>query len=119
MRPPQVIAVDSTAQREHQKATWQVKIQRQINGGSWKSVAHAATQTRTVYDDLSGDYKAVKISVNGSAQNQLFRAVGTIQWLKNGSVDGSAKFSITTYGVKWTVGSPDYEYTDACGAMAD
>ncbi len=39
-------------------------------------------------------YKAVKVSVNGSAQNQLFRAVGTIQWLKNGSVDGSAKFSI-------------------------
>jgi hypothetical protein len=119
VRPPTVIAYDSTPQRDHQKATWQVKIQRQVSGGSWNTVAKSGIQTRTVYDDLSGDYNAVKLYVNGSSLDQLFRAVGTIKWLKNGSVDGSARFSITTYGVKWTVGSPDYEYTDACGGMAD
>src|SRR5215510_2442213 len=39
VRPPQAIAVDSTPNRDHQTVGWQITIQRQVNGGKWKTWA--------------------------------------------------------------------------------
>lgn len=39
--------------------------------------------------------------------------------MRNGSVDGLVKARIVYYGVKWTVGTPDYQFTGACTGAAD
>lgn len=115
---PKIAARDVTGGRDHQQASWQLKIQRSVHGGPWKTVAHSGIQTKTTYDDVSADYTPMKVSVNGKI-DQIYRAIVILRWMRNGNVEGTVKLHPTNYGVKWTVGSPNYVFTDACGAVAD
>jgi hypothetical protein len=58
------------------------------------------------------------VYVNG-ADNQEFRAMAVLRWMRNGSVNGLLKANIYYYGVKWTVGDPSYQFEDTCWGVAD
>jgi hypothetical protein len=118
VNPPKAAARDITSARDHQQVSWQVTIQRDPGTGHWKNVAHSGVQTKTTYDDLSATYGSLKVYVNG-APGQIFRAIITLKWLRNGSVEGFVKLRIEYYSVKWTVGIPTYVFTDACTGSAD
>jgi len=118
LRAPNIAARDVTGARDSQKASWQVVVQRKIGTGPWRKVAASSRQTRTTWDDQSADYDPIKVSVNGQA-NQVFRAIVYLRWMRGGSVEGTMKLVTEFYGVKWTVGSPDYVYTDWCDGRAD
>lgn len=53
------------------------------------------------------------------ASGQLFRTIGIINWLRNGISEAFVKLRLEYYGVRWTVGSPDYVFSDACTGVAD
>jgi len=118
LRPPSIAARDVTGARDSQKASWQVVIERKIGTGPWRKVAASGRQTRTTWDDQSADYDPIKVYVNGQA-NQVFRAVVFLRWMRGGSIEGSMKLVTEFYGVKWTVGSPDYVYADWCDGRSD
>jgi hypothetical protein len=118
IRPPLILARDTTAAQNSQKASWQVVVQRKIGDGQWRKVAESGRQTRTTWDDHSGDFDPIKVYVNGQA-NQTFRGIVFLRWLRNGAVEGSVKLVTEYYGVKWTVGTPDYVFEFACDGASD
>ena len=119
VRPPQIGARSTTAGQDSQKASWQVVVQRKIGDGLWRKVAESARQTRTTWDDHSAVYDPIKVYVNGQ-ENQVFRALVFLRWLRNGSVEGSVKLVTEYYGVKWTVGTPDYVFDQGfCDGASD
>lgn len=118
VRGPKAAARDVTAGRDQQTLSWQLTIQRQRNGGLWKTVKSSAPQFRTGWDDKSAAFDPMKVYVNGSA-DQLWRALVVIKWWRNGAVEAWVKVRVEFYGVKWTVGTPDYVFTDACTGVAD
>lgn len=115
---PSVQAANRTGAVDQQKVSFQVLVQRKIGTGPWRTVASSAKQTRTAYDNAYTNFTAIKVYWNGAA-NQQFRAMSVIRWMRNGSVDGLVKARIVYYGVKWTVGQPDYQFTGACTGVAD
>lgn len=119
VRGPLIAARDTTASRDHQTVSWQVKAQRQVNGGAWKTVASSAVHSGTAYDNTPASFSPIKLSVSGTATNQLWRALIVLKWYRNGGVEGWTKAGIEYYGVKWTVGTPDYVFTDACTGVSD
>jgi hypothetical protein len=42
-----------------------------------------------------------------------------IRWFRGGSVVGMVKLRLEHYSVKWTVGTPDYQFVDACDGASD
>jgi hypothetical protein len=118
VRAPKIAARDTSGGRDMQKAGWKVIVQRQIGDGAWTKVASSAFQMKTTYDDQSADYTAIKVFVSGQA-NQNFRALAVLRWMRNGTVEGSVKARMEYYSVKWTVGTPDYVFTDSCWGIAD
>lgn len=118
VRGPEALARDVTPGRDQQKTSWQLRVQRQQGGGAWKTVAKSAVQSRTAYDDQSAAFDPIKVYVKGSA-DQLWRGIVLIKWWRNGAVEAWVKLRIEYYGVKWTVGTPDYVFTDACTGVAD
>ena len=115
---PIIIARDITPQRDHETARWQFKLQRSHNGGAWKNVASSAVQNKTTYDDTTSTLSPMKVYFNGHVGDR-FRAMVTASWVRNGAVEGWVKFRVEFYGVKWTVGVPDYVFTDACDGSQD
>ncbi|MDL2336105.1 MAG: hypothetical protein QFC55_08755, partial [Chloroflexota bacterium] len=111
VRGPIVVARDTTGGRDHQTVSWQVKIQRQATGGAWQTMASSSVHSATSYDDTGFHFTPVKVNVSGNT-DQLWRAVILLKWLRNGGVEGWTKARIEFYGVKWTVGAPDYFFTD-------
>jgi hypothetical protein len=118
VRPPEAIARNTTGGRDQQKVTFQVRIQRQGSGGDWSTIKTSAAQSRTAYDDQSANFDPIKVMVNGT-NSQLWRAQVILKWWRNGSVEGWGKFPLEWYGVKWTVGTPDYRFDGACTGIAD
>lgn len=117
--PPLIGARDVTAGRDEQNASWQVRIEgKPVNAGTWRTVAHSAPQTRTTFDDASASYAPIKLSIHGT-QGNIYRALAVFKWLRNGAVEGKVKVRMEYYAVKWTVGSPDYVFTNACDGSAD
>lgn len=106
---------------DQQPVKFMATLQRSTNGGTtWKNVGSSVSQTRTTHENQSAAFTDLKVVAPVKGQSgQLFRAMVTIQWLHNGHVDGLAKVRINQYGVKWTVGSPTYEFADACAGAAD
>ena len=78
----------------------------------------SVAQTRTTTDAKSAKFTSLTVNVSGKA-GQLYRAIVTLTWLYQGNADGIAKARMEYYGVKWTVGSPDFVYHDACDGAAD
>ena len=118
VRPPNVGGRDVTAGVDSQKVSWQVIVQRRILDGAWQKVAASGRQTRTAWDNQTADFDPIKVYVNGQ-WDQTFRAIVRLRWMRNGSVEGSVKLVTEYYGVKWTVGAPDYVFADACWGAAD
>lgn len=119
VNPPLVAARNLTGAREHQQVRFQFKIQRSNNGGPWKNVASSPVQTKTAYDDTSAPFTAMKAYYNGTSPTEDFRALLKISWLRNGSTEGWVKTTTENYSVKWTVGSPDFVFTEPCSGRAD
>jgi len=77
-----------------------------------------------VFADLAKKYQvpfvpflalgALEYLLGGDALLDLY-----LRWMRGGSVEGTMKLVTEFYGVKWTVGSPDYVYTDWCDGRAD
>ena len=112
-------ARDLTVNRDSQLVSSQIVIQRSVGGGAWKTVARSVVQKLTAYDDQSPNFSDPKLMVNGTSANQQFRAVVTLKWWRKGAVEGVAKMRLTYHSVKWSVGSPDFVYHDACSGAAD
>ena len=116
--PFKAVGYDRTGSTDSQKIQFKVTVQRSQNdGASWKNVGSVA-QTRTTTDAKSAKFTSLTVNVSGKA-GQIFRAITTLTWLYQGHVDGIAKARMEYYGVKWTVGSPDFVYHDACDGAAD
>jgi hypothetical protein len=114
---PSIKAYDRTAGVDHQQVIWKFMLQRKKPGHPYTTVG-TASQTRTAYDNSFTTFGTLKVYANG-VNGDLFRAISLVKWMRNDSVDGSVKARIQYYGVKWTVGSPDYVFTDACTGRAD
>jgi hypothetical protein len=119
VRPPEIAARNVTGGVDSQKASWQVVVQRKIGAGAWRKVAQSPVQTKTTWDNQSADYTGMKVYFASGQANQQFRAVAFLRWMRNGAVEGSVKARMEHYGVKWTVGTPDYVFADACTGVAD
>lgn len=117
--PPVAIARDVTGGQDHQLIAEQVKTQRSISGGKWKNISSSAVQTRTAYEDTAAFFPTIKVPVNGTSSSEMWRAVVTLSWKRNGSIEGWVRFSMDYYSVKWTVGSPGTVFQNACGGSAD
>jgi hypothetical protein len=112
------IAYDRTGAVDHQKIRFTATLQRSGDGGStWKNVS-SVSETRTAYDNKSASFDALTVATTGTA-GKLYRAVATLQWLRNGQVDGLAKLRMDYYSVKWTVGDPAYVFSGSCDGTAD
>ena len=112
------LAYDRTGGLDQQAVRFTVTVQRSTDSGTtWKSIRSVA-QTKTATDVKSADFSALRVSASGKA-GQKFRAIATLDWLRNGAVDGHAKMRMLYYGVKWTVGDPGYVYENACDGVAD
>lgn len=114
---PSVKAYDRTVGVDHQQVVWKFMLQRKKPGHPYTTVG-SATQTKTAYDNSFTNFGTLKVYANGVA-GDLFRAISFVKWIRNNSTDGSVKARIQFYGVKWTVGSPDFVFTDACTGQAD
>ncbi len=112
------LAYNRTGGSDSQAIKFQLTVQRSTNGGtSWKSVGSTA-QTRMASETVSAKFSSLRVAVSGKS-GQIFRAIVTLSWLRNGNVDGLAKARMEYYSVKWAVGNPDYIYQDACDGAAD
>ena len=112
-------ARDITSGRDSQQISFQAFVQRQVNGGAWKTVGKSAVQKATGYDDQSASFSDAKIYVHGTSGSQSFRALLTLKWWRNGAVEGSVKVRLQYYSVKWTVGDPNFVYTGSCLGESD
>lgn len=121
VRAPQVFAADRNAdQRDSRIVGWSFKIQRLQPGGAWTNVAASSEQRARAYQDAAANLDPKKVYFHGTNDGSQYRALVIIKWYKpNGSVEGKVKLLVSYYGVKWTVGTPDYVYSGACAAAAD
>jgi len=115
VRPPSAV---SQPGRDQQRVSWQVVVQRERNTGGWKTVAKSGNQYRTAYSGVSADFDPIKVYYKGSLGQKL-RALAVIKWWRKGEVQAWVKMWIEYYGVKWTVGTPDFVYNDSCDGAAD
>jgi hypothetical protein len=115
---PTVKAFNRTSGVDQQNVTFQVKVLRRISGGSWSVVASSGRQSRTARDNAWTAFEPMRAYVNGAA-DQEFRAMAVLRWMRNGSVNGLLKANIYYYSVKWTVGTPSYQFEEACWGIAD
>jgi hypothetical protein len=76
------------------------------------------SETRTASGGNSAAYDALKVSLTSKPSN-VYRAVSTLQWIRNGSVTGLVKFRMEYYSVKWTVGQSDFVFQNYCTGAAD
>ena len=115
-----VTAADRTSAVDHQPVSFQVLIQRRKGMGPYKTFAKSNTVTKTAADNAFTSFKGIKVFVNNHAINdQDYRAVVILRWMRNGSVDGLVKAQIEWYSVLWTVGSPDLVLDGYCNSWAD
>ena len=85
-------------------------------------MAKSAPEFGTAYDDESAVFSPAKLHVDGRAVNgspDLFRAIVTIKWWRQGAAEGSVRLWISYYDVRWTFGAPDYVFVDWCEGVAD
>lgn len=121
VKAPDVYAADRNAdQRDSRIVGWSFRIQRLQPGGSWTKVAASSEQRARAYEDAAANLDPKKVYFHGTNDGSQYRALVTIKWYKpNGSVEAKVKLLVSHYGVKWTVGTPDYVYSGACAAAAD
>lgn len=117
VRAPRIAARDITAGTDTQQVSWQALIQRSSASG-WRTIKKSSVHTFTASDQTSTNHSPVKVSVNATT-DQNWRAVVLIKWLRGGGTEGWVKTSIDYYGVKWTVGDPNFVFTNSCGGKAD
>lgn len=117
VRAPLVAARDVSPGDDQQKVSWQVIVQRSTATG-WKTIKKSTARTFTAYEFVPVNHDPIKVSFTAT-NDQSWRALIKINWLRNGSVEGWVKASITYYGVKWTVGDPAFVFTNSCAGRAD
>lgn len=115
-RKPDVYARDTGEGAQQQRVRLTYRLQRNTATG-WKTVA-SLSQTETAHETMPAEFVPRKLYYDGSA-GDLLRGVVVIKWLRNGSVEGSVALRLEYYSVKWTVGTPDYIFEDACDGAAD
>lgn len=117
---PGIFAADRTTERDSRIVGWFFKLQRMMPTGPWQTIARSPEQKARAYDDAAAVLTAKKVYFKGKIDGSLFRAVVVMKWYKpNGSVAGKVVLRPSYYSVKWTVGTPDYVYIDACDSSAD
>lgn len=111
IRPPMVMAADTTAGRDHARVTWWWKLQRATWDGTlgpWETIKKSNKQTALAYDDEAAHLSAMRInhSIGTNYNNPyVFGAVAKIQWKNdNGMVKGTAQASIDYYLDKYPWG---------------
>ncbi len=117
VQAPRIAARDITGGLDEQQVSWQAIIQRS-SGSGWTTIKTSAAHQFTANDANSTAHSAVKVYVTAT-NDDSWRAVIRINWLRSGSTEGWVKARIQYYGVKWTVGDPAYVFADACGGRAD
>jgi hypothetical protein len=117
VRAPVVAARDVSPDDDQQKVSWQVIIQRST-ATAWKTIKRSTARVFTAYEFVPVTHDPIKVYFTAT-NDQNWRALIRINWLRNGSVEGWVKASITYYGVKWTVGDPAFVFTNSCEGRAD
>lgn len=117
VRAPVVAARDISPNDDQQKVSWQVIIQRSTTTG-WKTIKKSNARTFTAYEFVPVAHDPIKVYFTAT-NDQNWRALVLIKWLRNGSVEGWVRASLTYYGVKWTVGDPAFVFTNSCEGRAD
>jgi len=115
-----VTAANRTSAVDHQPVSFQVVIQRQKGADPWKTFATSQRVTKTAADNAFTSFKPIKVFINNhSVNDQVFRAVVVLRWMRNGSVDGLLKARIEWYSVLWTVGDPSFVFDGFCTSWSD
>lgn len=113
---PDVYARDTGAATQQQIVSVIYRLQRNTGSG-WKTVA-SSTQTKSASETDPADFVHRKLYYNARA-GELLRGTMEIKWLRAGTVEGKVKLRLEYYSVKWTVGTPDYIFEDACDGASD
>jgi hypothetical protein len=116
--PFKVAAFDRTAGVDQQNVTFMATVQHSSdNGTTWKN-GSSVSETRTAWDNKSARFDTLKVPTIGKP-GQVYRAIVTLKWVRNGQTDGLAKVSMDYYSVKWTVGDPAFVFPGFCTGVAD
>lgn len=126
VRPPMAYAVDRTGARDHQKITWQFRLQGQEfgSGDNWMTFAQSTVRSATGYDNTPAAFSPVKIAFNSRSnpdpnkEEFVFRALVIVTWYRaNGSVGGKVWLLPTYYRIKGPFSPPFTGGGDYCGAI--
>jgi hypothetical protein len=126
VRPPSALAMDRTGERDHQKISWQFKVQGEVfgTGDNWMTFAQSNVQSARGYDDAPAGFSPVKIAYNSRSnpdpqkEDFVFRTMVIVKWYKaNGSVGGKVKLLPTYYRIKGPFSPPFTGGGDYCGAI--
>jgi hypothetical protein len=117
VRAPIVAARDVTSGDDQQQVSWQVIIQRSSASG-WKTIKKSNVHQFTAYEFVPTTQSPIKVYFKAT-NDQNWRALIKIRWLRHGSTEGWVKARMEYYGVKWTVGDPAFVFTDSCAGRAD
>lgn len=127
VRPPSAYAVDRTDARDHQKISWQFKVQGEEfgSGDNWVTFAQSTIHSATGYDNAPAAFSPVKIAFNSKSNPDsnrdefVFRTLVIVTWYKaNGSVGGKVKLLPTYYRIKGPFSPPHTAGGDYCGAIS-
>jgi hypothetical protein len=127
VRPPLAYAVDRTGARDHQKISWQFKLQGEEfgSGDNWVTFAQSNVRSATGYDNTPAAFSPVKIAFNSRSNPDpnrdefVFRTMVIVTWYKaNGSVGGKVRLLPTYYRVKGPFSPPHTAGGDYCGAIS-
>jgi hypothetical protein len=126
VRPPNAFAVDRTGARDHQKISWQFKLQGEVfgSGDNWMTFAESTVHSATGYDNTPAGFSPVKIAFNSRSnpdpnkEDFVFRAMVIVTWYKaSGSVGGKVKLLPTYYRVKGPFSPPFTGGGSYCSAI--
>ena len=110
--PFKAAAFDRTGGIDHQPVTFKVTLQRSTSPATTWSNVRSVSETRTAYDNKSATFDALKVYVKGKV-GKLYRAIVTLKWIHNGTVDGLARGRMEYYAYKWAI-NPSFVGTDCC-----
>ena len=126
VRPPSAFGIDRTGARDHQKISWQFKVQGEVfgTGDNWMTFAQSTVRSATGYDDTPAPFNPVKIAFNSRSnpdpnkEDFVFRTMVIVTWYKaNGSVGGKVRLLPTYYRIKGPFSPPFTGGGDYCGAI--
>jgi hypothetical protein len=127
VRAPALFAIDRTGARDHQKVSWQFKVQGQVfdSGPDWTTFVTSPLKTGTAYDNTPAPFNPITVKFNSRTQNPdperdnfVYRMMVIMRWYKpSGAVGGTIKLMPTYYRVKGPFSPPFTNGGEYCGAI--